>query len=217
MVYKRRRFFPKRRTYRKRRYFPRYSRKRLPTPETKLVEIALSGTFSSISNSWTELELTNIAQGIADYQRIGDHITSRYFSLQGTLVGGQSNLATDDNRNVVRIVLAWWDGRSTTPCASNSVVINDRIALDDTTGIGLMKILYDRTLTLNSPGRDSTGYMPAQRFVKFSRRLLRRVPYTGSNGQTGNRKLILSIISDSLVASNPGFVMGRAIFKFMDN
>lgn len=216
------RFSSKRRSYRKKRSFPRSSYKKRSFPRSLMPEVKhnaspLASSFSSIGGAWVEVDLTNIAQSVTQVTRVGDHIRAKSFSLNGVLVGGQSNLATDDNRNIVRIVLAWWDSSSATPLATNGATIDSRIQSDELFGKGLLKMIYNKTVVLTSSGRDSTGYMPAQRFVKIWKKLYRYVSYSNVTGTTAGQKLILSMISDSAVVSHPGFVQGNYFFKFTDN
>lgn len=208
--------------YRKRRMSknrPRY-RKYRKRPMYPIVELknnaGLTSSLGSFITSWSETDLTNIGQGVTQINRIGDHITARSFSLSGVLVGGQSNIATDDNRNIVRIVLAWWDSSSASPCTANGATISTRIQRDEVYGRGLIKMLFNRTYILRSPGPDSTGYMPAMCHVKIWKKMRKYVPYSGTAGTTAGMKLILSIISDSALPPSPSFIQGNYFFKFSD-
>lgn len=188
--------------------------------ETKFVNntlIASPTDYRSIGNTWLETDLTNIAQGTGIAQRIGHEIKLKGFNYRGTLVGGQSNLATDDNRNTVRIVLGIWDATSSTPLTSNGATIDSYIAKDTTVSKGLVKKLYDSVIELQTPGRDSTGYLPAmkqlRKFIKLNKHFIR---YYGSGSTNDNHKLILSMITDSAAPSHPGFVNGYVTVFFED-
>jgi len=184
--------------------------------EKKFNIVGLPATFGSVGTAWIETDFTNLSQGSAQGNRIGDSINAYSIGFKGVFAGGQSNLATDDVRNTVRIILAWWDGRSSTPCATNAVALSSLIQSDETTGAGLIKILYDRTFYLQSPGRDSTGYMPALRYLKFYKKLNRKINYLTTTSTTSQKRLIMSVISDSAVVSHPGFISGYGLFKFTD-
>lgn len=172
--------------------------------------------FSSIGNAWVEVDLTDMAQGGGIGQRIGNEIKLKAFSLRGTLVGGQNNLATDDNRNTVRIVLALWDASSVTPLQTNGAGLNTYIGKRTNVSKGLLKKYIDKIIELPTAGRDSTGYLPAMKMVKMFVKLNSFVKYYGSASTADNKKLILSIITDSALVSHPGFTNGYHTMFYED-
>lgn len=177
-------------------------------------KLALIVPPTSVGTTWNESELTVIAQGSAQTNRVGDSFTVTKVGMYGVIAGGQSNLAADDNRNVVRIVVAEWDGRSATPLATNGANMSDLIQSDETAGAGLVRLLYDKYIVLNSPGRDSTGYMPVQKAIRWNKKLQKVIKYASATQTTANTRIIISMISDSLVVPSPGFIYGRFVLKY---
>lgn len=184
--------------------------------ETKLLTQNTSTTFNSIGTSWVELECTGLSQGDTQGTRDGNQITLKGLRLTGVLVGGQSNLATDDNRNFVRIVVALWDSKSATPLQTNgctsSALLSDKVA----TGTGLIKKYYDKIHLLPVAGRDSTGYIPSMKYIKKFFKFNRKINYQSTVAGSAQNKLIISMISDSGAVSNPGFVQGDITTYFDD-
>lgn len=185
--------------------------------EHKISSSTLITNFNSVGNAWVELDTTILTQGVPQSQRIGNSINVTSLGLRGVLVGGQANVATDDNRNVLRMVVAIWDGRTATPLATNGATISSILRKDLATGNGLIKILCDRTFVLTSPGRDSTGYMPYQKYIKFYKKIMRKIDYTTTVNTTSQRKIIISMITDSAAVPHPGFVTGTWQLNFTDN
>lgn len=171
-------------------------------------------SFASISNSWTELNLTDISQGDSVIHRSGRELMIKAFHLNGILVGGQSNLATDDNRNIVRVVLGLWD--NSTPLTTAGADINSYIAPKQAQGAGLVKKYIDMIIPLVSQGQDSTGYMPAMRKINKFLKMSRKIQYSADTSTSSNTFLVLSMISDSSAVSNPGFVQGSIKIFFQD-
>lgn len=184
--------------------------------ESKLNNTVLATAFSSCGSTWNEVELTDIAQGTGQNQRIGNHITACGFTIDGVLVGGQTNLVTDDNRNTMRIILAIWDATTATPCADNSISLSSYLSRDRIVGNGLIQKLFDKVIVLRTPGADSTGYLPAVQHIKRYIRFYRKLYYAGSSSTSCGRKIILSILSDSGAVPNPGFTSGFCNMYFKD-
>lgn len=216
---RRRRMFRRRRSMRKvpttvKRYVRRQVNKNV---ENKFKLADMTTNFSSVgSANWTELELNTIATGTAISERVGNEVKLMGFALDGTIVGGQSNLASDDNRNTFRIVLALWDATNAVPLATNGANLSSLITSRTVAGKGLIRKFIDKTFNLPSPGRDSTGYMPSMKRIHIFKKLYRIIKYYGSATTNGNNKLILSMISDSALVSHPGFVNGRWSLYFQD-
>lgn len=195
----------------------RYVRKAIAkNQENKYSNLNLTSTFSSVGNTWVETDLTAISQGTGVSNRIGHQVKTKAFYIRGTLVGGQSNLATDDNRNTFRIVLALWDSTVATPLASNGADLSSYIARQSTVGRGLIKKYMDKVIELPTQGRDSTGYLPAIRQIRKFIKCPAFIRYYGSVAGNDNRKLILSMISDSGAVSHPGFTQGQYTLFYED-
>lgn len=188
----------------------RYVRKQVHRNiENKFSNTELTDSYTSIGSSWIETDLTALSQGDGVNQRSGNEIKTMGFSLNGVLVGGQVNLAADDKLNTVRIVLALWDSTTQTPLADNSATISSYVSRRSNVGRGLIRKFMDKTIVLRTPGRDSTGYLPSVRYLKFFKRIKTTVRYYNNVITAANVKLVLSIISDSSVVPNPGFTSGK--------
>lgn len=181
--------------------------------EQKFITNPLTVAFSSISTAVSFIDLSALIGAGTDYfNRVGRQITQHNLSLSGTLVGGQSNLATDDPYNVLRISVVKGNvGMTFGVWGLTQVLSADTV-------IGLDRVLMDRFITLESPGRNSTGYMPAIKRVDFSVDLRNVVTHftTAAAGSQNGETCFLVMISDSTVMSNPGFVDGSWVLKFSD-
>ena len=79
----------------------------------------------------------------------------------------------------------------------------------------LLRKFIDRRISLVSPGKDSTGYMTAQRLVKIYYKFRKPIAIDYS-AATVNRNLVLSIVSDSSAVPSPGFTSGYVYLTFKD-
>lgn len=184
-----------------------------PGFEQKFITNPMTSAFSSVSTAVSYIDLTALMGAGTDYyNRVGRQITQKWLSVSGTLVGGQSNLATDDPYNVFRITVVKGNvGMTFGTWGLTQVLSPDTI-------LGLDRVLLDRFITLESPGRDSTGYMRAVKRVEFSVRLPDVVTHftTAAAGSQNGETCYLVMISDSAVVSNPGFVDGSWVLRFTD-
>lgn len=179
--------------------------------ETKMLETALSGTFGSVSTTATSMNFWPV-NGQNYNQKVGREIHPTYFKLRGLLHGGQSNFATDDSHNIFRVLLvsAEYDWAPTNVQTNNYI----------DPGKGLFrkvnKVYYDHTFALNSPGRDSTGYLAVQKEINIKRSLRSMGKMTFDDSGNPERLLFLVMVSDSALPVNPGFTDGQARFYFKD-
>jgi len=155
-----------------------------------------------------------IQMGTDASQRVGREVFVKSLEFNGTLEGGQSNLATDDNHNTVRFIVCTGTpsslGSSISSNFSVSYYLNQR-------GLpGLERVLYDQTWELMSPGRDSTGYMPALAKFKVRVPINQKLTWTGSSGNATFRDIYFAAVSDSSAAPNPGFTYGYVTVNFVD-
>lgn len=176
-------------------------------PSLKFVQVSLPATFPAVSSSWSIYEPTNaIRQGTDHYSRLGRGVMIDRIHVKGVIVGGQSNLATDDQRNVVRLVVAITDGSFTSGSLSG---IGLTVPITNANVTGLLKKLTDVEIPLTSTARDSTGYMPAQRAISLMVNVGTAVEYNDSiGGFSPFPRINIFVISDSLIPPNPGFVSG---------
>lgn len=174
----------------------------------------LTAVAASVSTAGVPVRLTSILQGTDFTQRIGRAIKLTAFRLNGQLIGGQTNSAVDEQRNVFRIALVEMNA-GVAPAAAT---FNVESTIDPRYVPGLVKVWYDHLFSLVSPGRDSTGYMPACRAVSIPEiRLDKVISYTGTVASSeSNTSFYAWFISDSIAVPNPGFENGSMQLQFTD-
>jgi len=179
--------------------------------ELKVFNIALTSIFNSVSSSNSIYNCSAaISQGTDFNVRIGRAIRIRAIRISGSLIGGQSNVALDEQRNSFRVVVGLVNVGATFTFSVTDM-------FDPRTRSGLKKIYYDKTMLMLSPGRDSVGYMPSGRQIELRIPVNHEQLYTGSSGSTQtDDSLIVSMVSDSSTTPNPGFVNGQLIIEFED-
>lgn len=174
----------------------------------------MNTAFGSISTAISYLDVTALIGAGTDYfNRVGRQITLQSLTVSGTMVGGQSNLATDDPYNVVRISVVKGNvGMTFGVWGLTQVLSTDTV-------LGLDKVYMDSFLTLQSPGQASTGYMPAVKRVEFSVDLRHVVTHftTAAAGSQNGETCYLVMVSDSTVMPNPGFINGSWVLRFSDS
>lgn len=176
------------------------------TPDRELVQ-PLTLNFGSIGSAGNVYDITNnIPLGNDLYQRVGRLIQLSEIEIHGDLFGGQSNLGTDDNRNVVRILILITNGLTTAANLSNINAYVRPWHID-----GVVSVLYQGRFVLRSSARDSVGYMPAGQLVHIVRKTRQQITYSPL---TSNYHLLVHMISDSAIAPNPGFVSGYFRLRF---
>lgn len=187
--------------------------------------VAITDNFNSISSgtSWSERHLLDGIQENNDISgRIGRRINLTSFYFDGILGGGQNNVALDDRVNVVRIVLGLWTRGLTTPCATNSFAMSsviNRAGYTVTGGASLIRKFRDFKVVLRSPGRDSTGYLPAIKRIRIYVKFKKPLQFIFANSGASNdvdKMFVLSMLSDSGAIPNPGFVSGSWYLKWVD-
>lgn len=171
----------------------------------KFVQTPLTTNFSSIGTTWVEKVLDDIDEGDDSNNRDGRDIDITGVELEGVLQCG-------DETNWLRIVLANFDSHSMTPLATNAVPYWSKLLKMGPTGKGLLKSYYNKYFTMVL-GQDSEF-----RVIKIKKNFKTplRVKYTSNDGETGQTKLVLGMISDSGVVAHPGFVAGYVILYFKE-
>lgn len=174
----------------------------------------LNTLFGSIDDSWIIQDLVNITNTTDVTGRWTRKIRLLKFQLQGLLVGGQSNLVTDDAYNGVRIVL--FEG-------APGLASVDFAGFDQNVHLqpgisGITRIFMDRMIALRVSAPDSTGYVPACTTVSFSRGVHTICVFdqSGAAYPAAGASLYLAMISDSAAVSNPGFTIGHFTLTFID-
>jgi len=182
--------------------------------EHKLRALTLVGAAASVGTAGVPVRLSQIAQGLDFTERIGRAIIIKSVSFCGQLIGGQTNSAVDENRNIVRIAIVSMNPGTALAAATYNVesIIDPRYVS------GLKHVYYDRFFSLDSPGRDTTGYMPACRQVSCPKIPIHlRVDYTSNIATSeSDTSLWIWFISDSGAVPNPGFGSGAIACEFID-
>lgn len=187
--------------------------------ENKLSLTSMTSSFGSVSNTWSERNLTDIGSGVDTGYRVGRKIIVRSLEINGVLCQGSLNTITDDLYNCFRIVLALWDrSGGSTPCQTAGPIALSDVIRKETVGGGLIKKYYDKYHALNASSQASTGYIPVIKRFKYYKNWKKGlvIEYNGVAGTSANRNLVLSMKSDSLAAVNPGFITGYACLTYED-
>jgi len=167
-----------------------------------------SAPFNSVSSAGAGADF-NASQGTDWSQRIGRRVKVTKLSITGALHGGQSNLATDDSLNVVRISVVV--GVQGTAYSTYTVSSQLRPELQE----GLVRVLYDNRFPLPVSARDSVGYIPSLRYLNIDVTVDHTVLFNGTGaGDVSSTTVTLLMISDSLLPTNPGFVSGNYTWYF---
>lgn len=210
--------------YRRRR---RYSRRRRGTayrysPETKLIYANLPPTFSSVGQPFISLDLgLGFVQGAASNQRVGNEFFIKEFRAEFTIAGGISDtLGTGDLYNHLRVMVATWVGESVGPTRAKSW---DHLAPSNCKELigarDLLTVYYDRLFLSEFRAVGSTLYAD-KRQVKIHLRFPGkgiRIKYSlAGSAYYPNKRLFLSMCSDSTVVPNPGVVEGWYLTKIKD-
>jgi hypothetical protein len=199
---------PKNNNRMNKRWFKRGPRNTTRTSQISHFQTALlASTFPSINTSWSVFEPTNNIRLGTDYNaRLGRYVYLEKIRVSGTLVGGQSNLSSDDSRNVVRIVVAI-TGDAFTSSSLSGLSLSSPITNMNVTG--LLRVLQDRTVNLRVFGSDSVGYVPSQQLLDMVIPVSQNVIYNDSvGGFSPVPQINIFVISDSSLSPSPGFVSG---------
>lgn len=173
--------------------------------DIRMIFLSSPAGWSSIGNAWQEYDpFSQIDVGNDYYQRGGRQIYCDRLEIRATLIGGQSNLATDEAYNAFRIVVASYKGGigAITPLATAAQQLHWPISRN---AAAVDRVYYDETYMLRSPGRNSTGFMPATKELRLSIPIGRVYNFAGSLPATNFDHIVVSAISDSAAIPNPGF------------
>lgn len=175
--------------------------------------------FTSVTTTWSERSFGLVARGTEVRQRIGNSITVKSLQLEMVLVGGTTNSIADDARNTLRIVLASWDGDTNTPLGTASWNMDYplRSTLGPTTS-NMLKKYYDKYMTITSGGADDTGYIPGMRKISYYKYFKKgyKMNFADATADYPDKRLILSMISDSGAIPNPGVTSGYFVITYED-
>lgn len=178
---------------------------------------------NSIGSAWIEAVQGNPSQGIDKNTRIGNMIKIKSWYLNGVLAAGANGNLADDPYNVVRVVLGVYSGVATsTPLQTAGLTIDSVIRTDWQNARGtLIKKIFDRYIPLTVTGTEKgggDGYTPDLKRVKLYHKFKKplTIQWNDNSNNYPNQKLILSVISDSLAVTSPGFVAGYQVCNFED-
>lgn len=188
--------------------------------EDKFRVISLpASTWGSVSTSWAEGALEQIAQGTNQGQRIGNKIQIKSFEINGVLTGGQTVPHTnlDDEINRVRMVMGVYNGyQNVTPMTTSGITSNTPV--DHTTCRGLGYRFYDKWHVLTSDNDLSVGWQVTSKPFRYVKRFKRplTINYSDTGANTANKALVISMISDSTAVPNVGFTHGYLKVIYQD-
>lgn len=185
--------------------------------ENKVIWERLNIGWSSIGNIWSERTLVP-SQGTGISNRVGNEYRIKSIEINGVIAEGSSEVVTDDPWNVMRIVIGLWDGDNAAPLSGLNMndVIRKTISPQ-----GLMKKYYDKYIPLqvvSTEKGEGDGYVPTLRKFKYFKLFKKPIviKFGGSTATTANKQLVVSMISDSLAISHPGFVAGYWAISYED-
>ena len=177
--------------------------------EKKMNAFELNATFSAVGTTWVEHSWLP-PFGSTSAARVGNKIAITELSFQGVSSVGKptlpwmtaetgSGLSSGSGRTL--------DYRNQYPHGSLHELVPSSLQIDYQTQPTLTHKLFDRTYTLTSPGRDSTGYLPPQRFVTFTHHFRKPIVVTfDALSSIPDKQWFLSMVSDSSASPSPGFV-----------
>lgn len=183
----------------------------------------LQDTFASVGNAWIELLLNGPPQGTQAGNRTGNRIRLRSIELKGFLVQGSNELVTDDAWNEFRMVLGLYSGASNVPLADAAVPLGG--ALDPAVMPARARLLrkyVDKWIPMNVTSTEQgagDGYTPSVQVVSYKKSFGKRgIVITFGDDTTTyiDKRLILSMTSDSAAVTNPGFTHGYVLVKYED-
>lgn len=178
---------------------------------------------SSIGNAWIEAVQGNPSQGTDKNTRIGNMIKIKSYYLNGVIAAGANGNLADDAYNVVRVVLGVYGGIATgTPLQTAGLTLDSVIRTDWQNARGtLIQKIFDKYIPLTVTSTEKgggDGYAPGLKRVKLYHKFKKplTIQWNDNSNSYPNKKLILSVISDSSAVTNPGFVAGYQVCNFED-
>lgn len=177
--------------------------------ETKMFEIQPATPFASVSTTAIASYLLP-APGTLTPQRVGRSFRPIRLVAHMLLHNGVSNLATDDSHNAFRVSVV----RTDSGILPSSITYGIGTPLD-TFAKGVKEVIYDKEFLLDSPGRDSTGYMTVQRWIDID------VPLNfkcilADDGTSLNTVYNVWMVSDSALSPSPGITAGFLRWFYKD-
>jgi hypothetical protein len=184
--------------------------------EAKICSFDLHTQYSSQGTTAKLVSVSSqLAAGTSALTRIGGVVTVCAAGFTGTIVGGQSNLAIDEQYNTIRILFVRGNYALLNSNASNFTVSS---IIGPSLVSGLRQVLYDKVFVNQSPGRDSTGYMPSVRTINWQTKLNLKLAFIGPAAATDYlESLVMIVVTDSVAVPHPGFEVGACWMSFLDD
>lgn len=173
--------------------------------ENKKVVANMPATFPAIGNAWVEVPFGDVAQGITNNTRIGRHISIR--AIQIKLV-----LYAPDTYNTIRLIVALFDGSGGTPLATAAATINSLITTDSGSQAKCIKKYLDQYIPMTPATSDALRVVDY--YKKFKKSI--QVTYGDDTITYPDKRLFISMISDSIAAPHPTVAAGYAVCTYED-
>jgi len=180
--------------------------------ETKYYESGFG--MPSVGTGWTlnSNMVSNISIGTGITNRIGQKIRLTGLAWKGLIVGGQSNSVADESYNQFRVALMRTEN---TFSASSLSAVTLLMPITKVNTTDLRSVMLDKIYLLQSPAKNSTGFMPATKQVSGYKKL--NIPVTFKSGSVlADSELNFGFISDSSGIPNPGISGGWLKLYFKD-
>lgn len=219
MVFKR---FPRR--FRKR-YFKRFPIKKMiakqleKNVEWKSYTTDLLYQYGAIGSSWIEQGISeNIAEGVTENTRVGRKLTIKSIEIRGVISQGSVGGITDDAYNVIRMVIGHFNGNTAAPMTAAGIGIDMQIDRHSHTLTKLVKKYLDKYITLVPANVITAGYTPQLKMFKYYKKFPKgiTVHYGDDTSSHYDHNLVVSMISDSAAAVDPGFINGYMKVSYTD-
>lgn len=169
--------------------------------ENKLLAYNTQAEFNVISTTWTELNTTNIAQGLTVINRVGRQVKLK--SLEIDML-----IEKADATNIFRVIIGLFSGQLTTPLQTGAATISQAITRN--TLNGLIKKYLDRYIVCD-------GVKQSIAHFKYFKKFTKPVYITwASDAANQDKKLFVSILSDSGAIAHPLSTAGRINLRFED-
>lgn len=155
-----------------------------------------------VTTTMTIQNLTNIAQGDAMTERIGDKIRLRYVNARGYLKGGASSATNTVYK--ARILLILWKDDSTTNAPTVSQLLEDITDPDSHFNMDVnkrrkFKVLYDRIYKFQKVGSTAGVINPR---IYFHKKFKKPIYLNFTDGTTAGKNCVyLCLMSDNASAN----------------
>lgn len=169
--------------------------------ETKMIVYNSAAEFNLLSTTWTELQVSNIAQGTGLISRIGRQVKLK--SLEVDML-----IDKTDATNMFRIVIGTYMGTLTTPMTTALATMNTAITKNNLNGV--IRKYLDKYIVCD-------GVKQSIAHFKYYKQFKKPVYITwAADAGNPDKRLIMSILSDSGAAAHPFSSAGRIVLRFED-